>query len=315
MKKFLFIILIISTLSLLFSCAEPIHKETEIIDANNLESGSLRKTVIYLKTDSGYVVPVMKRIPWEEGIGKAALSYLIESESNESEYSKCGLNAVAPKGTEFELRIDDEKNSVVNVKNLPNFENTEDEGVFLQAVVNTLTEFASIDTVSVRFDGKKLSKMHNGTRVNENMSRFKLNPINTEMETSTGSTPISVYVPDNTCNYIIPVTAYADKNAGFETAMKVFCEYGNKMNNGIPYGTYIESASIEDNVATVIFSNDFAQITNNDLKTLEMIYKAAFLTAKEFDSKINELKLCTENESISCASFSPSEVMYINEWK
>ena len=60
---------------------DPLENEA---DGQNLEhstsSGNegYRRTVLYYATDDGFVVPVMKMIPWEEGIGKAALGYLMD---------------------------------------------------------------------------------------------------------------------------------------------------------------------------------------------------------------------------------------------
>lgn len=47
-------------------------------------------------------------IPWEEGIGKAALGYLMDTDANRASAALMGLKTVIPEGTELSLRIDSE---------------------------------------------------------------------------------------------------------------------------------------------------------------------------------------------------------------
>lgn len=64
--------------SLLDEDRASVDDEIEIISSEKpeieiVEDEGMRKTVFYFKDKDGYLVPVMKRIPWEEGIAKPPL--------------------------------------------------------------------------------------------------------------------------------------------------------------------------------------------------------------------------------------------------
>ena len=72
MKRLFILILALLTALMMASCKkaeEPAEPEADT------DSG-YRRTTLYYATEDGFIVPVMKSIPWEEGIGRAALSYL-----------------------------------------------------------------------------------------------------------------------------------------------------------------------------------------------------------------------------------------------
>lgn len=311
-RFFLLPILIAMCIMLMSGCADT----TALVDTEELPEGALRDTVLYYETDAGYIIPVMKQIPWEEGIGVAALSYLVDSAANSEEIRRCGLKPVVPEGTTFELKIGEGKKATLNVKNLPNFDDEYKERVFLKSVVNTLTEFESIESVSIRFDGKKVEKMPNGTPVSDNMTSFELNPIDEDLSTSAadGMNAMTVYVPDKNCLYNIPMTQYTSENADFEDAMRVFCERCTSMNNGLPPDTQVLSATVTGNTAAVNFSEEFSEILTTTEGVPDAIYNAIYLTACEFGD-ISELKLFVESEKLPYEFETVSAPLYVNEWQ
>ena len=153
----LFLVIFVSIL-LFCSCS---HENTvPITEDEGMLGGSLRETVLYYATDEGYIIPVMRQIPWEEGIAACALSYLVASDENSNEALRRGVQTVIPEGTGFELKIDGDGNAKLDVQNMPMLPNAEAEQIFLQSVVNTLTEFESIETVSMTFDGERKESLH-----------------------------------------------------------------------------------------------------------------------------------------------------------
>ena len=77
-----------------------------------------RRTVLYFVSDEGFVVPVMKMIPWEEGIGKAALNCLVGTEANRASAAQMGLQTVIPDGAAFTLRINNEGEATVDISGI-----------------------------------------------------------------------------------------------------------------------------------------------------------------------------------------------------
>lgn len=96
----------------------------------------------------------MKSIPWEEGIGRAALSYLVSGIDNDKSAAMMGLKTVIPEGTECTLRIGEGGSARVDLTDIGQ-QTKEQEQAMVVAIVNTLTEFPSINNVSITIDGKE----------------------------------------------------------------------------------------------------------------------------------------------------------------
>ena len=296
-------------LCLLTTCA--CSTPTEHDDSDSLPLSSMRSTILYYANDDGLIIPVVRRIPWDEGIAVSALTYLIATPENEAECRLHGFSACIPEGTAFSLKIGDDKKAVLDVQHMPALPDEDAERIFLQTVVNTLTEFDTIDTVSVTFDGKSVTAMAHGTNVDREMRQFMLNPQNVEMETmKQGINTVSLYVPDSTCRYNVPVTAYSAKDVNFETAMELFCECCEKTGCGLPDGTRILSAAMSDGTCAVNFSPEFAQVLTNGDGIFDAMYNSIYLTAKEYGD-VSVVKVFAGSQQVGEAVSVP---LYVNEW-
>lgn len=255
-----------------------------VVEDQGLPSGALRKTKLYYANDAGLILPVVREIPWDDGIACAALSYLVGTEDNIREAATHGLRTVIPEGTEFSLRIDEKKTAKLDVKNLPTLPDGESERIFLQTVVNTLTAFDTIDCVSITFNGEKLAALPHHTRINSEMNTYLLNPVNTEAETiAQGSISTAIlYVPDCTCRYSLPLTCYVTGKADFEAAMKKFCSCSEEFGTALPQGTDILSAALTEKTAVVNFSDEFSDVLTYGDGVYEAVYRAVYLTACEY---------------------------------
>ena len=105
----------------------------------------VNKTLYYL-TDEGYLLPVVASVPQQAGIAKACLAKMTASDENRTALSKNGLKAVIPQGTEIQISIQNGE-ARVNLVNLPVMPDYDSEQQLFAAVVNTLTEFDSVETV------------------------------------------------------------------------------------------------------------------------------------------------------------------------
>jgi germination protein M len=59
----------------------------------------LRQTTLYYQSDDGMIVPVMKLLPWEEGIGRAALNQLVDTDENRLAATAMGLKTLFRKAS------------------------------------------------------------------------------------------------------------------------------------------------------------------------------------------------------------------------
>ena len=309
MKRLFVGLLIVLCVLIAVGCA---YNEEAGVYTPELSGSSLRDTVLYYETDGGFLIPVMKQIPWEEGIGKAALSYLVATTANTTESLRCSLKPTIPDGTTFSLKIDDEKNAMLDVQNMPKLEDKDAESIFIQSVVNTLTEFDTIDTVSLRFDGKKVGSMPCGTGVRDKMSAFRLNTVGEDIAVSSGKNAVTVYVPDGNFCYNIPMTGYLSEN-DFESAMKLYLECCKKQSPAL-CDTELVSAKIKNGIATVRLSDDFMTVCKNSEGVSDAIARSIYLSALELGD-VDGLELYAGEEEIEFDSVSVISSRYVNEWK
>lgn len=283
---------------LLSACSIGVFAEDEPEQPVDSDAG-FRRTVLYFQTDDGLMVPVMKLLPWEEGIGRAALNQLVDTEENRISAAAMGLKNVVPQGVTFVLSISDNQVATVNIKDLPKLESAEAEQALVTAVVNTLTEFPTINQVQLKFDGKIKSKLAHGTRVKDVMRTIPLNeePMPVSASGEDMEYRVKLYFPNKSGSLHVPVTRPIPQEPDLEVAMRelVFGPVDDALRNCFPEGTQVLSASIVDDVATVNFSKEFAAISDTpDLE--ELALTCMQLTAKQFGGSIASLQVQVEGK-------------------
>lgn len=254
----------------------------------------LRKTVLYYQDANGYILPIMKQIPWEEGIGKAALNYLKANDANNESAAIMGLTAAVPADVEFGLRINDDMCAIVNINNAPEFEDPAAERAMVTAIVNTLVEFPTIQTVKIIVNGKETDKLPAGMRVDGTFECMKMNVENGELATSGSAHCMQLYFSNVSGSLNIPVTRYLDGMPTYHQAVEALIE-GPQMDNLIccfPDGTKVLSAYIEDEVAVVDLSAAFTAVEYTE-GLLQTACETLYLTAQEF-ADVGGLKLLVE---------------------
>jgi len=281
------------------------------------QSAGYRRTVLYYESDDGQLVPVMKLLPWEEGIGKAALNQLVDTETNRMSASSMGLKNVVPQGVSFVLSISDDAVATLNICDLPEFESAEAESAMVTAVVNTLTHFPTINAVQLQFDGKVLDTLPQGTAVSAPMGAVALNeeplPVNASEE---DLSRVTLYFPNRAASLNVPVTRYIPGEAGFEAAMAELVKgpVDDTLRNCFPEGTAVRSAMIEDGTAKVDFSEEFAAL--NETPDLEEAAMTSMqLTAQQFGA-VSALHVTVEGKEYEPAGESTMAMpMYVNEFR
>lgn len=313
MKRSVIIIMsCVFMLMVLSGCKAKTEPDTSFEE--NIESG-MRRTTLYFATEDGYMVPVMKSIPWEEGIGKAALGYLVSNADNDRSASAMGLKTVIPEGTEYTLRINDNKEAVVDLIGYSSYKTSEEEQAMVVAIVNTLSEFDSIDTVRITLDGDNVASLPKGTDISGSMERFALNVEAGDVPVSGSSYKITLYFPNISASLNIPVTRYVDRVPSFSGAVQELLEGSDddRLLNCFPEGTELMSAYIDDGIATVEFNQAFSQIESVEGK-LEAARDTLYLCANEFE-QVYGVDIYIDGNEYSMYTSAVSAPVYVNEFR
>ena len=142
------------------------------------DDDGMRKTVFYFKDKQGLLVPLMMKIPWEEGIAKLTLRHMVDSTELRESIGSIGLSPVIPAGTEIVGMAINEETRLCKVdfsKEVLNYETEEDEENLIKGVVYTLTEFQAIDEVQFLVNGEVLPTFKYGYDVSNPIKRENIN--------------------------------------------------------------------------------------------------------------------------------------------
>ena len=262
-----------------------------------------RSTVLYLPTDGGYMVPVMKSIPWEEGIGKAALSQLTDTEDNRLSAARMGLVPAIPDGVDFTLRIRDDGEARVNLMGLPELESAAAESAMVTAIVDTLVEFPAISSVRILIEGEERDKLPHGTDISAAMERIGLNVEQGEIAASAeNASAITLFYPNQAASLNVPVTRYTAQEPTLEVMIAALLE--GPMSAGLldcfPEGAKLISAAVENNVAVLDFSGELGAL-RSDPELMQAAYDALYLTACEAEN-VYALDILIEGERLDTSA-------------
>ena len=180
--------------------------EEEVVVA---EEEGVRKTVMYFRDADGYLVPVMRKIPWEEGIARVTLNNMIDSAELRETLKPTGLLPVIPAGTEIlGMSINDETGlcKVDFSENVLSNQSEKEEESFIKGVVYTLTEFPAIKEVQILVGGKALPSLNYGGDISKPLARENINLVG---KLEDGRSKVVVYykgLNNEEFEYFVPVT-------------------------------------------------------------------------------------------------------------
>lgn len=253
-----------------------------------VEEEGLRKTVLYFKSEENFLVPVMKRIPWDEGIAKASLLNMVDNlELRESLESK-GLSPLLPEGTKVNGIAIDEATGLCKVdfsEELKDVDTIKDEENLIKGIVYTLTEFPSIKEVKITVDGKELSVLRESVAINKSLSRENINLVGNIEE---GRSKVVVYYKGENnldLDYFIPVTVPTMAHQpNVYTALELLLEGPPSdigLKSDIPKDLTIGGIDIKDNIAYVDLGAE--KDTSLDEKQISELMKNIGLTLGQFE--------------------------------
>ncbi len=274
----------------------------------------MRKTVLYFKDKQGLVVPVMRKIPWEEGIAKLAIKNMIDSPEMRESVAPTGLIPIIPAGTEIRGMSVDEDTGICKVdfsEDIMNYETEKDEESIIEGVVYTLTEFQAIDEVQFLVEGKVVPTMKYGADISNPLKRENINL--TGNLDNTRSKVVVYYKGNNleeNYEYFVPITIPTLAPVpNIYTALETLfdgppTELG--LSTDIPEGTNFHGVDVKDGIAYVDISFDYGNPPDDNTVFNDML-KNIGLTLSEFD-EIEKVELLIDGKSLEEAGMD----FYIN---
>ncbi len=308
--QWLAILLIVTLIISLTGCGVFRNEEDTdvslVIDTGLVEEDGLRETVLYYSDDKGIIVPVMRRIPWEEGIGKSAINLLIDEPGLRDDLASVGLLPVLPAGTEvIGMSINEGLAKVDFNENILVYETQADEKTIVQSLVYTLTEFEAIDKVQLLVDGKEMKKLPHGTKVNEPLQRKN---INLGLDLQEEEVPVVVYYKSTTNgedSFFIPVTKGVNAlKADIKSVLTSLIE-GAPENTGLyselPEGVVLNDVYVKDGIAYIDFSQEIKNMPSSKSHQQSMIYELG-LTLREVEPSISQIRILSSGKEIELNS-------------
>lgn len=292
--------LLISFLLIITGCGSlkkknKLDQEMDVIGADSSDlsgeeepDSENRETLLYYQDDNGYLVPVIRKIPWEEGIAKAALIKMMDTKDQQMDFMAMGLKPVLPASTVINgLSIKDGLAKLDLNREVMNMPDAVKENNMVQGIVMTLCEFPAIDSVQFLFDGDVVDTLQHGTDVSKPL---KMQDLNLELGTSSkiDGEKVTVFYhskTDSQYNYLVPVTRISTLNsATLENAIEELLK-GPKPDSGlefdIPLGTRLLGIQMEGSTANINLSNEFENLgdySDNE----EIVLRSIYMTAKQF---------------------------------
>ncbi len=273
-----------------------------IIDTGVLEDDELREMVLYYRDNKGFIIPVMRRIPQAEGIGRAAINLLIDEPGLREDLALVGLLPVLPAGTEVIGMSINEGLAKVNFnENLLSYETEIDEKAIIQSLVYTLTEFDTIDKVQLLVDGKKIKKFPHGTKVKDPLQREN---INLTIQLQGEEIPVIVYYKGTTNgmdSFFVPITKGTNAlKADIKSVLASLVE-GVPEDTGLyselPAGVVLNNVYVKDGVAYIDFSEEIKNMPGNKAHQQSMIYELGF-TLREIEPSISQVRILSNGKEI-----------------
>ena len=243
-------------------------------------------TIVYYQDNYGYLVPVMCSVPMEDGIAKATLSLMVQSPGNDMQAARLGLRTVLPEGTDIDLDISGGLARIDLGTEVLNMADAAAESNMVNAVVQALTEFDSVERVEFLIGGQKRETLPHGTKVSGTFTRGDINLESAEPTFSlSDSKPVMLYFPADSGAVIVPVTRMVRSSADINTAVLELAKgpaSDDMLESVVPAGCGLIGVSVENGVAKLNFTGEFVNLVQNS-DGGRMALKALVLTCTQFD--------------------------------
>lgn len=259
----------------------------------------MRSTVCWYEDGDGYLVPVTRQIPAQDGVARATLALMVASGENDLAAARMGLSTIIPEGTTFDLDISDGKARVDMSKEALNCASAAQELLMVQGTAAALCCFDTVEEVSFLFDGQKRSQLTHGTDVS---GVFTMGGVNLEsvttMATSSYADQVQLYFPSASGRVLVPVTRTVFSTADLPTAILELAK-GPRSDSGLerplPESCGVRSVKVKDGTATIDFSRDFMKVLDAGDDGRQAV-RAIQFTASQFPG-VKKVEITVEGEA------------------
>lgn len=277
--------------------------EVEFTQVSSDLSVETQSTVCWYEDGDGYLVPVTRQIPKQDGIAKATLALMVSSGENDLAAARMGLKNVIPEGTTFDVDIADGKARVDMSSQALNCASAEEELLMVQGTAAALCCFDTVEEVSFLFDGQKRSQLTHGTDVS---GAFNADSVNVEsvatMASSGYADQVQLYFPSASGRVLVPVTRTVFSSADLPTAILELAK-GPKSDSGLerplPDNCGVRSVKVQNGTATIDFSKEFMSVLEGEDGGQQAV-RAILFTASQFPG-VKKVELKVEGENYSPA--------------
>lgn len=274
------------------------------------------QTTVYYQDNYGYLVPVTRTVPEEAGIAKATLSMMVKSAYNDMEAARLGLRTVLPENTQIDLDITGDGTAKIDLsKEALDTADAAAEANMVAAVVQTLTEFPTVERVSFMVGGQKVEKLKHGTDISGEFERGTLN-----LESSSaGLAPseaktVMLYFPGEASSLIVPVTRMVYGNSDIDTAVLELTKgpsASSPLDSALPAGCGLIGVKVENGVATINFTKEFIHVAE-DSDGGRAALRALVLTCTQFDG-VEKVQVQVEGEPYDPGASTLAVPTFVNE--
>jgi germination protein M len=279
----------------------------------------IRETIVYYEDDAGYLVPVMRKIPWVEGIAKYTLSVMMDTPEQQEDLIMMGLRPLLPADTKIlGMSITDGIAKLDLNEAVLDCEDALEESNMIQGIVLTLAEFSTIDKVQFLFNGKILEKLPHGTIVKEPIGPTDINLEMAEDAIAQGA-KVTVFFQSTSSSlydYLIPVTRVTSlENASLQSTINELLKGPMDTDNmkiDIPPDTKLLGIQMDGGVTYLNFSKEFKDIANSE-DSEKMVLKAIKMTAMQYP-EVEVVEILVEGKPYSGATSLENIPVFANEW-
>ena len=257
----------------------------------------MQSTICWYEDGDGYLVPVTREIPKQDGVAKATLSLMVQSSRNDLAAARLGLTNVIPEGTTFEIDIQDGHARVDMSKEALDCASAEEELLMVGGTAAALCCFDTVDDVTFLFDGQKRSKLTHGTDVS---GAFSIDSVNVEsVETFSGdyAEQVQLYFPSASGRMLVPVTRTVFSTADVSTAVLELAK-GPKTDSGLerplPENCGVKSVRMKDGTVSIDFTREFADVVAGDDGGRQAV-RAVMFTAGQFPG-VKKVQITVEGQ-------------------
>ena len=280
----------------------------------------IRETIVYYEDDAGYLVPVMRKIPWVEGIAKYTLGVMMDTPEQQEDLLMMGLRPLLPSDSEIlGMAIDDNGIAKLDFNEaVLECEDATAESNMIQGIVMTLSEFSTIDKVQFLFNGKVVDKMPHGTVVKEPIGPTDINLEMAEDTTAQGA-KVTVFFQSTSASlydYLIPVTRVtSSENSTLETTLNELLKGpvdDDNMTIDIPPATKLLGIQMDKGVTYINFSKEFKEVAKSEASE-DMVLKAIKMAAMQYP-EVEEVEILVEGKAYSGSDRLENIPVFANQW-